>query len=98
MVDCSDVLAVEDGAIFISGGASQGVEPGMRFAVQTRGRNVKSKATGSTITLPGKDVAQIEITGLFGEDPLDQGSFGQLVSGSIDGHQLEDLQVKEIKK
>lgn len=94
----ADVLAVEDGAIFISGGASQGVEAGMKFAIQTRGRNVKSNATGSTITLPGKDVAQIEITGLFGDDPLNQGAYGQLVSGSIDGHQLEDLQVMEIKK
>src|SRR5690606_25373790 len=94
----ADVLAVEDGAIFISGGASQGVEAGMKFAIQTRGRNVKSNATGSTITLPGKDVAQIEITGLFGDDPLNQGAYGRLVSGSIDGHQLEDLQIMEIKK
>lgn len=94
----ADLLAVEDGAIFISGGASQGVETGMKFAIQTRGRSVKSNATGSTITLPGKDVAQIEITGLFGDDPLDQGAYGRLVSGSIDGHQLEDLQIMEIKK
>ncbi len=91
----ADILAVEDGMIYISGGASQGVQPDMVFEVQSRGRSVKSQATGSVITLPGKKVGELEIVGLFGEDPLDQGAYGQLISGSIEGHELKDLQVKE---
>lgn len=92
----ADILSVEEGQVFISGGQSQGVEPGMVFDVETRGRQVKSKATGTTITLPGKKVAEIKIAGLFGDDPLNQGAFGQVISGSIDGHDIEELQVKEI--
>lgn len=90
----ADVLALEEGRVYISGGASQGVKPGMVFEVQTRGKKVKSQATGSVITLPGEKVAEIEIVGLFGEDPLDQGAYGKLVSGSLAGHDIEDLQVK----
>lgn len=94
----ADILAVEDGLIYISGGNSQGVETGMIFVIQTRGRSVKSQATGATITLPGKKVGEIEIIGMFGEDPLDQGSYGRLVSGSIEDHDFKDLQVKEREK
>lgn len=94
----ADILAVEDDLIYISGGNSQGVETGMIFDIQTRGRSVKSQATGATITLPGKKVGEIEIIGMFGEDPLDQGSYGRLVSGSIEDHDFKDLQVKEREK
>jgi len=94
----ADVLAVEDDLIYISGGASQGVQPGMVFDVETRGRQVRSQATGGNITLPGRKVAQLEILDLFGEDPLDQGAYGQLVSGSIEGHDVEALSVKEIRE
>jgi curli biogenesis system outer membrane secretion channel CsgG len=94
----ADILALEDGRIYISGGESQGVAPGMVFDVQTKGRSIRSQATGSTITLPGKKIAQLELLGTFGDDPLDQGSFGRLINGSIDGHKLEDLQVKEAKR
>ena len=92
----ADVLAVEGDRIYISGGASQGVEPGMVFNIETRGRKVRSQTTGSDITLPGKRVGQLEVIDLFGDDPLDQGAYGQLISGSIDGHDVEKLQVQEV--
>lgn len=91
----ADILAEEDGQIFISGGASQGVKPGMVFEVQTKGRSVRSQTTGSNITLPGTKVAELEITGLFGDDPLDQGAYGRIVSGSIADQNIEDLLVRE---
>ncbi|WP_111642139.1 CsgG/HfaB family protein [Marinimicrobium alkaliphilum] len=92
----ADVLAQEEDQIFISGGASQGVRPGMVFEVQTKGRSVRSPTTGSTITLPGNKVAELEIVGLFGDDPLDQGAYGRLVSGSIADKNLDELQVREM--
>lgn len=94
----ADILAVENGQVFISGGQSQGVKAGMTFAVETRGRSVKSVTTGTSITLPGEKVAELNVTGLFGEDPLDQGAFGQIISGSIKAHDIKDLQIKEMKK
>ena len=38
----ADLLAQEDGMVFISGGESQGVKPSMVFDVEARGREVKS--------------------------------------------------------
>lgn len=93
----ADVLAQEDGLVYISGGETQGVREGMRFVVETRGEKVKSQATGSTITLPGKEVAELTVVGLFGDDPLDQGAIGQISLGSLEGYDLGDLRIKEKK-
>ncbi len=93
----ADLLGQEDGMVFISAGESQGVKPGMVFDVETRGREVKSKTTGTTITLPGKKVAEIEVVSLFGDDVLNQGAATTVTSGSLEGHKLKELQVKEQK-
>lgn len=94
----ADLLAVENELVYISGGKSQGVKPGMVFQVSTKGRRVKSSTTGANITLPGKQVARLEITGIFGETEMEEGAVGQLVQGSIDGYALDELQVEEIKQ
>lgn len=91
----ADILAQEDGLIYISGGESQGVAEGMVFDIATRGKKVKSQTTGTTISLPGKDIAELTILGLFGDDPLNQGAFGQVTKGSLSGYVLKDLRVKE---
>lgn len=91
----ADVLAVEGDRVFISGGESQGIEAGMVFAVMTRGRQVSSETTGGTITLPGEKVAELEIRGTFGDSELEEGAFGTLVSGSLTGHDLDELEVRE---
>jgi len=93
----SDILAVEDGLIFISGGLSQGIKGGQHFHILTKGKEVKSTTTGTLITLPGKQVAEVEVISSFGDTELAEGSITQLVSGSIDGLDLETLEVKEIK-
>ncbi|MDX1599621.1 MAG: CsgG/HfaB family protein [Marinobacter sp.] len=93
----ADVLAQEDGLVYISGGKSQGVREGMVFAVETRGKKVKSQATGTVISLPGKKVAELTVVGLFGDDPLDQGAIGEISEGSLKGHDLSELRVKEKK-
>ncbi|PFG54299.1 curli biogenesis system outer membrane secretion channel CsgG [Marinobacter sp. LV10R520-4] len=93
----ADLLAQEDGMVFISGGESQGVKPSMVFDVETRGREVKSQTTGTTISLPGKKVAEINVVSLFGEDVLNQGAATMVTSGSLEGYKLNELQVKEQK-
>ena len=93
----ADLLAQEDGMLFISGGESQGVKPNMVFDIEARGREVKSNTTGTTISLPGKKVAEIIVMSLFGEDVLNQGAATMITSGSIDGYKLNELQVKEQK-
>ncbi|MDK8463502.1 CsgG/HfaB family protein [Marinobacter sp. SS13-12] len=94
----ADVLAQEDGLVYISGGESQGVRKGMVFAVETRGKKVKSQTTGTVISLPGKEIAELTVVGLFGDDPLDQGAIGELSKGSLEGHDLGELSVKERKQ
>lgn len=93
----ADVLAQEDGLVYISGGESQGVREGKVFAVETRGKKVKSQTTGTVISLPGKEIAELTVVGLFGEDPLDQGAIGEISKGSLKGHDLTELRVKEKK-
>ncbi|MEQ5814095.1 curli production assembly protein CsgG [Marinobacter sp. NFXS11] len=93
----ADLLAQEDGLIYISGGENQGVREGMVFTIETRGKKVKSQTTGTTISLPGKDVAELKVISLFGDDPLDQGAIGEVLKGSLKGYDLSDLRVKEKK-
>lgn len=94
----ADILTVENGQIYISGGKSQGVEEGMIFKVMTAGQKIKSTTTGGTIALPGKQVAQLEIIGTFGESELEEGAYGRIVEGSIAAQKLSELQVMEVAK
>lgn len=94
----ADVLEKEGELVYISGGQSQGVKPGMTFDVETKGRQVNSQTTGTTITLPGEKVAELKVISLFGEDVLDQGAVSRISSGSIEGHDLNTLVVKEQKE
>lgn len=91
----ADVLAAEDGLIYISGGASQGIRPGMVFDVMTRGREVTSQTTGGIITLPGNKIGELRIDGTFGDSELEEGAYGALISGSIAGQDLNQLEVRE---
>lgn len=93
----ADILAVEDGLVYISGGQSQGIREGMEFQVKTKGRRVRSSTTGANITLPGTEVARLRILGSFGESELEEGSYGQLSQGSLTGYELSELQVEEIQ-
>ncbi len=93
----ADILEMNGSHVFISGGASQGVKPGMIFAVEKIGKRIKSKTTGAYITLPGEKVAEIKVVSLFGDDILDQGSVTMITSGSLSGYSSSDLVVKEIQ-
>jgi len=85
------LLAMEQGQIFIGGGRTQGVRPGMTFVVETRGKKVKSPQTGFDVVLPGREVARVRVVSNFGDSETNEGSVVTLVSGSLQGFQPADL-------
>ncbi|MGJ3233249.1 MAG: CsgG/HfaB family protein [Oceanicaulis sp.] len=94
----TDILELQGGQVFISGGERAGLERGDRFAVMRRGRTVTSRQTGLPITLPGEQVAEIEVVSFFGNTDLDEGSVARIVSGEVPaGEDLYDFDVVEIR-
>jgi len=88
------ILKAEGNRLFLGGGKSQGIKPGMQFVLQTKGERIKSPQTGAEITLPGQPVAQVRIDALFGENELDEGSVASIVSGSLGNYRLDQLVVR----
>ena len=88
------ILKAEGGRIFLSGGKSQGIRPGMLFSVFTVGEQVKSPQTGAIITLPGQQVAEVRADGLFGDSELNEGTVASVVSGSLSNYKPEQLVVR----
>jgi curli biogenesis system outer membrane secretion channel CsgG len=89
----TSIVAVEQGQVFISGGRSQGLRPGMTFVVETRGKRVKSPQTGFDIVLPGKEVARVQVLRSFGDNETSEASEVTVVTGSVQGLALADLVV-----
>jgi curli biogenesis system outer membrane secretion channel CsgG len=87
----TSILSMDKGRIFVSGGKSQGLRPGMVLTVQTSGEKVKSPQTGFEITLPGQAVAEIRIEANFGDTEMTEGSVASVVSGSLQGHKHDQL-------
>jgi len=88
------ILKSEDNLIYLSGGRSQGIRPGMIFTALTKGEKVKSPQTGAEISLPGRAVAEIRIDSLFGESELNEGSAGSVVSGSVSNFRPDELVIR----
>ena len=80
----TDILAVEEGQVFISGGATQGLRVGGRLNVLMPGRAIVSQQTGISIELPATTVAELEVVSHFGSGELAEGSITRVVSGTID--------------
>jgi len=78
----------------MTGGKSQGIQLNDTFAVATQGEQVRNPQTGLFITLPGNEVAVLRVVGFVGEGDNEL-SVCQLVSGSLDGTDLQQLVVKE---
>lgn len=89
----TDILAIEDGAVFISGGATQGLNVGQRLSVMRTGRQVQSRQTGASISLPSTKVAELLIESQFGAGELQEGSATRVIEGSLTDIPLEDLYV-----
>jgi curli biogenesis system outer membrane secretion channel CsgG len=88
------ILRVDGEALYIGGGKSQGVKPGMEFAIYTQGEKVKSTQTGAEIILPGRKLAELRVEANFGDTELSEGSVGTLISGSLQNYKPERLVVR----
>lgn len=88
------ILKADGNRIFLGGGKSQGIKPGMQFAIQTQGEQVKSPQTGGLVTLPGQVIAQVRVETLFGDSELNEGAVASIVSGSIAGYKPEQLLIR----
>jgi curli biogenesis system outer membrane secretion channel CsgG len=88
------ILKVEGNRLYLGGGKSQGIRPGMTFSAQTTGERVKSPQTGAEITLPGQTIAQLRVDALFGDSELNEGSIASLISGSLGRYKPEQLIIR----
>ncbi|MBK1970932.1 MULTISPECIES: CsgG/HfaB family protein [Brevundimonas] len=92
----TDILRVSGSTVYVSGGPSQGLRAGDRFHVETPGETVVSGQSGLPITLPGSRVAQIEITGFFGDSAETEGATARVVQGELPQN-ISGLRVTEIR-
>jgi curli biogenesis system outer membrane secretion channel CsgG len=91
----TDILDVQNGRVFISGGKRQGLKAGDVLAVMEPGNTLKSKQTGFDVSLPPKQVAMVKIVNLFGDSETNEGSVCDVVSGSIEGSMARRFFVTE---
>lgn len=88
------ILKEEGNRLYLGGGKSQGLKPGMLFSLQTKGEKITSRQTGADMTLPGQTIGRLRIDGLFGEGELEEGAIASFVSGSMAGNKPEQLVVR----
>lgn len=88
------ILKAEGNRVFLGGGKSQGVKPGMQFSVLTQGEQIKSPQTGAIVTLPGQTIGQVRVDSLFGDSELTEGSVATLSSGSLGNYRPEQLIIR----
>ena len=79
----TDVLEVQGGRVFITGGKHQGVREGDQLVVMKAGATVKSKQTGFEVALPATQVATLRVVSLFGESETNEGSVCEITSGAV---------------
>ncbi len=90
------VLDVQDGRVFITGGARQGLKVGDQLEVVRRGKIVESPESGMPIQLPGTAIARIRVLSHFGDDEATEGSVCEIVSGAVAPENRAGLIVVEV--
>lgn len=91
-------LTYDSDGVIVSGGASQGISVGDVFAVKLKGKTVKNPQTGINIELPGKQVGKVEVLSVAGDTPETEYSIVSFKEGEIDGTQLRNYYIEEIKQ
>ncbi|MDD2789736.1 MAG: CsgG/HfaB family protein [Sulfurimonas sp.] len=77
------ILGYEDGSLITSGGKSQNIKVGDIFDVYKKGTQTKNPQNNMMITLPGKKVAQLQITATMGDTAETEVSLAEIKSGDI---------------
>jgi curli biogenesis system outer membrane secretion channel CsgG len=93
----TDILQVQAGQVFVSGGKGQGLKPGDELAVMAAGQTVKSAQSGFDVTLPPTQVATLRVVSTFGDSETNEGSVCQVTAGAVDPAALKQLFVAERK-
>lgn len=91
------ILAADENGVIISGGASQGISVGDRFAVKMRGKQVTNPQTGIQFELPGKVIGQVKVEAVQGNTPETEFSLVSVTEGEIDPTQLNNYYIEEIQ-
>ena len=91
----SYILAVDDGTYIISGGASQGLIAGDKFAVYKMGKIVKNPQTGMNVELPGTNIGEITIQTSFGDTPETELSFCSYEGEALDTENLMNYYIMD---
>ncbi len=76
------ILDVQDGAIMVGAGKQTGLKTGDVLQIYKPGKQVKNKATGAMVELPGKVVGKIKVASLFGNDILTEGAVCSLIQST----------------
>lgn len=85
----SYILTEEEGTYVISGGASQGLQPGDIFHVYKKGKTVRNPQTGMNVELPGTKIGEVTVLTSFGDTPDNELSFCSYEGEAIDTENLE---------
>ena len=91
----TDILEVQQGQVFISGGKHQGLKAGDALTVMQAGTTIKSRQTGFDVTLPAKQIARLKVVSIFGESETNEGAVCELTSGRVDPAAVRQLFVAE---
>ncbi len=84
----------DDGQLYLSAGASQGIKVGDEFKVLLRGKTMVNPQTGLPLEMPGKQVANIRVNALMGSGNNEL-SLVNITSGSLAGMTIDKLVVRE---
>jgi curli biogenesis system outer membrane secretion channel CsgG len=91
----SYVLSIDKNGILIAGGEKQGLQINDIFSIFIKGKKIKNPQTGMLIELPGNKIANIRVISQFGSSYTDEGSICQLVDGTLNGVNIEELYVQK---
>ena len=91
----SYILSVEDGSYIISGGASQGIIAGDKFALYKKGKTVKNPQTGMNVELPGTKIGEVTVLTSFGDTPETELSFCSYEGEAIDVENLNNYYIMD---
>lgn len=91
----SYILSVEDGSYIISGGASQGIVAGDKFALYKKGKTVKNPQTGMNVELPGTKIGEVTVQTSFGDTPETELSFCSYEGEAIDVENLNNYYIMD---
>jgi curli biogenesis system outer membrane secretion channel CsgG len=92
----TDILEVQGGKVFVTGGKRQGVREGDQLVVMKAGATVKSKQTGFDVALPSMEVARLKVASLFGDSETNEGAVCDVTAGAVDVSALDKLFVTEM--